>query len=112
KFFNKNLNKIWNKIKKKFLNKKNSVKEKVKKVKQTIKNNWNSAVEFLKNIDLMQVGKDIIQGLIDGIGSMARAAKNKAKEIAGGITGGIKNLLKISSPSKVLAEIGRWTAKV
>ena len=110
-FFTETLTSIWNNIKQKFSDMKNSVKDKVKEVKQTIKNNWNSAVEFLKNIDLMQVGKDIIQGLIDGIGSMARAAKNKAKEIAGGITGGIKNLLKISSPSKVLAEIGRWTGE-
>src|SRR5690625_6281135 len=58
---------------------KNSVKDKVKEVKQTIKNNWNSAVEFLKNIDLMQVGKDIIQGLIDGIGDRKSTRLNSSQ---------------------------------
>ncbi|MDT2277416.1 hypothetical protein P7H20_24850 [Paenibacillus larvae] len=33
---------------------------------------WDDAVDFLKNIDLLQIGEDIIMGLIKGIGNMAK----------------------------------------
>src|SRR5690606_28986203 len=63
------------------------------------------------NIDLYQIGKDIIQGLINGIGSMAQAVWDKAKSIAQGIGDAIKATLGIASPSKVMIQFGEWTGE-
>lgn len=54
----------------------------------------------LKNVDLYQIGKDIIQGLINGIGSMVTAVKNKVLEVANGIKEKITGALTIKSPSR------------
>lgn len=70
----------------------------------------NAAVEAIKkvfNIDLTQIGRDIIQGLINGITSMASSVVNKAQEIANGITNTIKGALKIHSPSRVMIKMGQ-----
>ncbi len=58
----------------------------------------NSAVSF---------GKDIVNGLINGIKSKINEAKETAKNIANSIKNGITGLLKIKSPSKVMEEIGK-----
>jgi len=65
----------------------------------------------IKNIDLMQIGKDIIQGLIDGMGAKIQGIKDKANEIAGAITGSVKDFLGIQSPSKVFKEIGKFAGQ-
>src|SRR5690606_13629173 len=39
----------------------------IKKTAQTI---WDNIEDFFENVDLVQIGKDIIQGLIKGISSM------------------------------------------
>lgn len=75
-------------------------------VKSTIEKLWSGVMTFFKNIDLRQVGKDIITGLINGIGSMASAVWNKAKEIANGIGDSIKDFFGIRSPSRLMMEYG------
>jgi len=55
---------------------------------------------------LYDAGKDLIQGLINGMKSMLDAAKNVAKNIAGSVVDGAKGLLGIHSPSTVFHEIG------
>lgn len=79
----------------------NAVKTTWTNVKTTIEELWGKVMEFFKGINLFQVGKDIIQGLINGIGSMASAVWEKAKSIASGIANSIKNALDINSPSRV-----------
>jgi phage-related protein len=56
---------------------------------------------------LVQAGRDLIQGMINGIQSMAGALLSKAKGVVGDAVSGVKGLLGISSPSKVFKEIGR-----
>lgn len=56
---------------------------------------------------LFNVGKDIIQGLINGVGSMIGAAGNAVKNVGSSIVSGLKNILGIHSPSTVFAEIGQ-----
>jgi hypothetical protein len=56
---------------------------------------------------LYNAGRNIVQGLVDGVGSMAGAVGRKVNEIIGGLSSGVKKLLGISSPSKVFAEIGK-----
>lgn len=60
---------------------------------------------------LWQAGVDLIQGFINGIGSMGMSVVNKATEIAGGAVEAVKNFLGIHSPSRVFKEIGKFTVE-
>lgn len=80
-------------------------------IKETATNIMNNIIEFFKNIDLVQTGKDIIQGLIDGISSMAAAVKEKVEEMAESVKTVIKTVLGISSPSTVMAQYGQYVAE-
>ncbi|MFE3573951.1 hypothetical protein [Lysinibacillus sp. NPDC059133] len=77
-------------------------------VRTAIETGWNAAKTFLENIKLIQIGKDIINGLINGIGSMMGAVGDKVAEIANSIPAGIKKLLGIHSPSRVMIAIAKW----
>lgn len=79
---------------------------KVKEIPGKIK----SALSNLGSL-LTQAGKDLIQGLINGIGSMGSALKNKASNLAGGAIDSIKSKLGIASPSKVMRQVGLWTGE-
>lgn len=77
--------------------------------KSVIVNIWNGVLGFFKGINLTNVGKDIIRGLVNGIGSMASAVWDKAKSIANGVVDSIKKTLGIASPSKVTTKLGEET---
>jgi hypothetical protein len=68
-------------------------------------------VGFFNDIDLFQVGKDIISGLVKGIGSMAGAVGSAVAGIAKGIPAGVKKLLGIHSPSRVMMALGEFTGE-
>lgn len=51
-------------------------------------------------------GKMMIQGLINGIGSMVGAVVDKAKAIASAVTGAVKNAFQIHSPSRLFEQFG------
>lgn len=85
---------------------------------EDLKKGVSNAVESVKNtfdkirqIDLLQIGKDIINGLINGITSKIEDVKNAVKDIAGSITGKIKDILNIHSPSRVMAQLGVFTSQ-
>lgn len=59
--------------------------------------------------DMIQVGKDIIQGMIDGIGSMGGALKDAVTGKVNDAVNAVTGFLGISSPSKVFEEIGIHT---
>jgi phage-related minor tail protein len=80
--------------------------EKIEAAKQKIQETWNKVMEFFRNIDLKQIGKDIIQGLIDGIKSMGTKVANAARDISNKIGEKVKSILKLGSPSKVLYSMG------
>ena len=71
------------------------------------------AKEGLSNIGstLWDAGCDLIQGFINGIGSMAWSVISKATEVVGGAVEAVKNFLGINSPSRVFMEIGKYTAQ-
>lgn len=75
----------------------------IEKVKETFNQ--------IKEIDLLQIGKDIIDGLVKGIKGKIEDVKNAVKDIAGSITGKIKDILNIHSPSRVMAELGMFTSQ-
>ncbi|WP_438724248.1 phage tail protein [Enterococcus sp. DIV1420a] len=59
----------------------------------------------MRHIDLFEIGKNIIQGLVNGIGSMIGAVGKKIKEVAGNIKDKIKGALGIHSPSRWMRDM-------
>lgn len=92
----------------KFIEIKDAVIQKMQEVKQGIQNKWNEAVSFLKGINLVQIGKDIINGLISGITSMFSKVASSLSKLTDKIPSWVKQALKIHSPSRVMAAIGKW----
>jgi hypothetical protein len=86
-----------------------SVKAKFGELPGKIKEIWNKVMKFFKGIDLKEIGKDVIQGFVNGIGSMASKVAEKAKEIANGVGDKIKKILKLGSPSRLLKGMGKDT---
>jgi TP901 family phage tail tape measure protein len=80
-------------------------------IKTTTKNIGSSIVKYLSDIDLREIGRDIINGLVKGIDGMVGAVKNKVKQIASLIPDGVKDFLGIHSPSRVLMELGEFTGQ-
>ncbi len=72
---------------------------------------WTKVTGFLSGINLFDIGKNIIQGMIDGVGSMADAVMEKIQSIGDGITDKIKDILGIHSPSRVMMEVGVYTGE-
>jgi phage-related protein len=66
---------------------------------------FTKAKSFLSNIDLAQIGKNIIQGLVNGIKSMAGAVGQAIKDIAGNLKSKIKGALGIHSPSRWMRDM-------
>jgi len=64
--------------------------------------------EYLKTIPgkMLELGKEIIKGLADGIASMGDAAVNEVKNIGKRTIMGAKHIFGIKSPSRVFREIG------
>ncbi|MFC9231041.1 phage tail tape measure protein [Streptomyces decoyicus] len=57
---------------------------------------------------LVTIGKNIIQGLVRGIRNSLGAVMSAARSIVDHIPGPIRSALGIHSPSRVMAEIGKW----
>ena len=63
---------------------------------------------FLDSLpDIIEVGKDIVRGLWEGIKAMASWIGDKVSGFVGGIVDGVKGILGIHSPSRVFAGIGQ-----
>jgi hypothetical protein len=56
---------------------------------------------------LVNIGSDIVRGLVDGINNGIQWVRDAVENLAGAIPGWVKNKLGIASPSKVLAKIGK-----
>lgn len=99
---------MWTTVKTKVTDIYNSVAEWFGKIPDKVSEIWNDAMDFLSGIDLYDIGTNIIQGLVNGIGDMANAVWEKAKSIARGIGSAIKRALGINSPSKLTTSFGRF----
>lgn len=64
---------------------------------------------YLRGISLADIGRAIIQGLVDGIRSMAGALVSAAQGVVQSAIDAAKNLLGMHSPSRVFMEIGEGT---
>ncbi|MGR0121295.1 tail tape measure protein [Bacillus halotolerans] len=99
---------IWNGIKSAasnaFLYMKNQIANRIIATREKIVSIWNSVMKFFKGINLKTIGRNIIQGLINGISGMAGALASKIKSMANAIPNGMKKLLGIHSPSRVMRD--------
>lgn len=95
---------IWNGLK-------NGVSNIFDSIWSTVTGIMDDVLGFLGDINLFSMGKDMIQGMINGIKNMAGALVSKAKEVIGGAIDGAKALLGINSPSRVFMEFGQFTGE-
>lgn len=63
--------------------------------------------EYLSDFSLFEIGQDIIQGLIDGLKEKIGAPVRMIKGMAADVKSAAKNILGISSPSKVFEGYGK-----
>ncbi|MBG9506184.1 phage tail tape measure protein, TP901 family, core region [Bacillus thuringiensis] len=71
----------------------------------TISNIWNKIISFLKGINLMDIGKNIMEGMLNGITSMASRIWDKVTEIGNGIKNKLTGLFSIHSPSRWMRDM-------
>ncbi|MBW6395276.1 phage tail tape measure protein [Thermus sp. SYSU G05001] len=71
-----------------------------------------AALSFARGLvgPFVEAGKAIVQGLTQGIVSLAMAPVNAVRQLGGKAITALRNLLGIRSPSRVFAEIGAMTA--
>ena len=87
-----------------------SIKEKITDLAEKA---WNWAKSIPKKIknglgSLKDIGRNFLKGLWDGIKEKWESFKNWIGEKAESIPNMFSNILGIASPSKVMAELGRW----
>jgi phage-related protein len=66
-------------------------------------------VDTFASFDWLQIGKNIIDGIANGLKNFAKGLWDAAKNLAKGVFDAVGNFFKIGSPSKLMRdEIGRW----
>lgn len=75
-----------------------------------IEKGWAAISAFFKKLNVADLGRSLIDGLINGIKSGATAVINAMKGVVTGAIDAAKKALGIASPSKVFAEIGLHTS--
>lgn len=102
----------WNSIKQNFWNIVNGIVQSAENAWTNLKNGVSNTVDrvwnifdSLRNINLFEIGRNIIQGLIDGITEKANAVVQKVQSIAGSIKKTITNALDIHSPSRWMRDM-------
>lgn len=82
----------------------------VAKARQAASNMVTSVVNTVKSLPgkMLSIGKNIVQGLWNGIKNAKKWLTDKIKSFASGITDGIKSALGINSPSVVMEKLFKW----
>ena len=86
----------------------------VTSAKESAKSVYHSIVDTIKEIpsQMLDIGKNIVKGIWDGITGMAGWLKEKIGGFASGVVKGFKGALGIHSPSRVMKkEVGQYTAQ-
>ena len=110
-FFSTVVENIKNAVIGKFKEIKQAISDKMQEIKTSISNIWNSVMDFFSNINLFEIGKNIIQGLINGVKNMASKVIDSVKGVVSGAIEGAKKLLGIHSPSRVFMEFGEYSGE-
>ena len=102
---------LWSVAKTMMSNLLNAVVSNIKQVPTNIQNFMNQAVNVIKRINLAQVGRDMIQGLINGIKAMGSKVAGAIGSVVNSAVSSAKKLLGIKSPSRVFRQIGDDTGE-
>lgn len=86
-----------------------SIPELIKAIPKIVTAIVNGFTSFMSKIK--DIGKNIVNGVWQGIQSMVSWFTSKVKGFFSGIVNGVKNVLGIHSPSKVFASIGKYMAE-
>ena len=78
------------------------------KMENGVRNIIDNVINFFKELpsNLVEIGKNLVEGIWNGITGAADWLLNKVKEFASGIIDGIKDTLGIHSPSTVMYDVG------
>jgi phage-related protein len=70
---------------------------------------WGNIQDFFEDVDLYEIGANIIDGLLEGLSSMAGAITKRVESLASLVPDGLKDFLGIHSPSRLIkTEVGKW----
>lgn len=75
-------------------------------IKNAVQNAYNAVAGFIGNFT--SAGKNLIDGLVKGVMGAKDAVVNKIKEICSGALDAVKNFFGIKSPSRVMAQMGKF----
>lgn len=102
---------LWSVAKTMMSNLLKSVISNIKQVPTNVRNFMNDAVNILKGINLFEIGKNMIQGLVNGIKNMAGNVVGAIGSVVKSGINAAKKKLGINSPSKVFTQFGKWTGE-
>lgn len=97
---------VWNGIKQVFSNVVTYFKDMFQNAKDAVKRVF---VDFPS--EMASIGKDLVEGLWNGISDMTSWIVDKVKGFGSSVLSGIKDFFGIHSPSTVFAEIGKFIAR-
>lgn len=80
--------------------------KKVEEMKEDIINKWKQLKE-----DAVTWGRNVVEGFINGVNELYTKAVNTVENLGDSIAKGIKSVLKIQSPSKVMEGVGKNIAE-
>lgn len=83
---------------------KSSITSIMNNVKSKIKAIWNSVMRFFKGINLASIGRNIMQGLINGVTGMWGKVESTFSRLTNAIPKTIKKVLGIHSPSRIMRD--------
>jgi TP901 family phage tail tape measure protein len=88
------------------------IRKQMDEIPKAIKRAFDNALKFLRDLprQFVEVGQQIIQGLIDGIKGKAAEVVESVKKLGSDSLAAIKDLLRIRSPSEVMFDLGVQTA--
>lgn len=81
------------------------------KIKDGVVAEWDELIDWLKKINLKDIGANIMEGLKIGITSKAAELEHSAKNVASKVGESIRDFFGIHSPSKLTTEYGYYVAK-
>ena len=107
--FREKVNAAWAAVKTAVLNACTAFENAVDKFFDKVVEIGNAVVSFFKSVpkQMVEIGKNIVMGLWDGIKAMASWIGDKVSGFFGGIVDSVKGMLGIHSPSRVFAGIGQ-----
>jgi phage-related protein len=76
------------------------------KIKQWFEDRFNDILAFLRGIDLAEIGRNMIEGLVNGVKAKAQALIDAVTGVVSGAIEWARRLLGERSPSRVFRQIG------